>query len=204
MKTPSAHHEPELRERILLAASELFWKEGYGSASMRKIAEQAGCSAGNLYWYFENKDELLDEICAETFARLTQQMESAKHATLPPLEALVRGIRIYIDFGVANPAHYAATFLVDRKPPVLAEGEVCRREVIGRSCFQGLVEAVGRAAAAGLLIDKPIEEMAQAIWAASHGAVALLITMPSSWLLRDRLTENVAQMTIHGLAKPKS
>jgi TetR/AcrR family transcriptional regulator, cholesterol catabolism regulator len=47
------------RSEILAAASGAFRKLGVRRAGMREIAEALGLSAGNLYYYFRNKDELI-------------------------------------------------------------------------------------------------------------------------------------------------
>jgi AcrR family transcriptional regulator len=47
------------RGEILVGASGAFRKLGVRGAGMRDIAEAAGLSAGNLYYYFRNKQELI-------------------------------------------------------------------------------------------------------------------------------------------------
>lgn len=47
------------RDELLAAAALLFVQDGYESASMSRIAKQAGVTANTLYWYFEDKDQLL-------------------------------------------------------------------------------------------------------------------------------------------------
>lgn len=47
------------RERILATALDLFRTEGYESATMRRIAREAGVSVGNAYYYFPSKDHLV-------------------------------------------------------------------------------------------------------------------------------------------------
>lgn len=47
------------RQEILAAASGAFRKLGVRRAGMREIADALGLSAGNLYYYFRNKDELI-------------------------------------------------------------------------------------------------------------------------------------------------
>ncbi len=49
------------RSAIAAAALEVFAKEGFERATIKKIAAQAGIkSAALIYWYFENKAELLE------------------------------------------------------------------------------------------------------------------------------------------------
>lgn len=50
--------KPEVRQRIVNAALEEFDEKGFDGASMRAIAENAGTSLGNLYRYFQSKNDL--------------------------------------------------------------------------------------------------------------------------------------------------
>jgi AcrR family transcriptional regulator len=47
------------RREILAAASRLFRERGFAATGMRDIAAALGMTAGNLYYYFENKQALL-------------------------------------------------------------------------------------------------------------------------------------------------
>ena len=54
----------EVKERIMNAARSEFGEHGFTKAKMRSIAEKAGVSAGNLYNYFPNKDDLFCALVA--------------------------------------------------------------------------------------------------------------------------------------------
>jgi AcrR family transcriptional regulator len=56
------------RHEILAAASGLFRSHGFHSTGMRDIAAAAGMTVGNLYYYFENKQDLL-AFCQEDAVR---------------------------------------------------------------------------------------------------------------------------------------
>ncbi len=47
------------RDELLIAAAQLFVRDGYEAASMSRIANEAGVTANTLYWYFKDKDQLL-------------------------------------------------------------------------------------------------------------------------------------------------
>ncbi|MES2089324.1 MAG: helix-turn-helix domain-containing protein [Pseudomonadota bacterium] len=47
------------RKEILHAARGLFLEHGFEAASMPRVAEAAGIAPTTIYWYFENKDQLL-------------------------------------------------------------------------------------------------------------------------------------------------
>lgn len=52
----------QTRAAITEAALELFAERGYEAATMRAIAERAGVSAGNAYYYYSSKEELILEF----------------------------------------------------------------------------------------------------------------------------------------------
>lgn len=49
---------PDLEEKIIASAGELFIAKGYQNVSMKDVAHQAGTSVGNLYNYFPAKKDL--------------------------------------------------------------------------------------------------------------------------------------------------
>src|SRR5215217_3856307 len=59
----------EPKERILVKAHELFNRYGIRSVSMDDIAAQLGMSKKTLYQYYVDKDELVNEVFEEIFAK---------------------------------------------------------------------------------------------------------------------------------------
>jgi len=53
------------KQRIVEAALELFREHGYEATTMRMVAEAAGVSLGNAYYYFKSKDLLLQAFYRE-------------------------------------------------------------------------------------------------------------------------------------------
>lgn len=64
----------EVRQRILNAASEEFFAEGYADASIRVIAKNAGISSGNVYRYFSSKALIFDEIVGTVYHLFLEQL----------------------------------------------------------------------------------------------------------------------------------
>ena len=56
----------ETRAQILETALELFRERGYEETTMRAIAESAGVSVGNAYYYFKSKEHLIQAFYART------------------------------------------------------------------------------------------------------------------------------------------
>jgi len=55
-------------------ARRLFLSQGFDTASMNAIAQQAGVSKGTLYVYFKSKEELFEAILEEQCAEQAQQL----------------------------------------------------------------------------------------------------------------------------------
>ena len=53
------------KQRIVAQALELFREHGYEATTMRMVAEAAGVSLGNAYYYFASKDQLLQAFYRE-------------------------------------------------------------------------------------------------------------------------------------------
>ncbi len=51
--------EPSARDRLLLAAVDIFERKGYSASSVREIVEHAGVTKPALYYYFQSKEGLL-------------------------------------------------------------------------------------------------------------------------------------------------
>ncbi|MCR5456132.1 MAG: TetR/AcrR family transcriptional regulator [Bacteroidales bacterium] len=52
-----------IRKKILDGATKEFLEKGFSDASMRTIASMAGISVSTIYTYYQNKDELMTEVC---------------------------------------------------------------------------------------------------------------------------------------------
>lgn len=50
------------RAQILSAAAQTMRRRGFGAATMRDIAVEAGVEPGSIYYHFESKDDILDEV----------------------------------------------------------------------------------------------------------------------------------------------
>ncbi|MBP0632368.1 TetR/AcrR family transcriptional regulator [Cupriavidus sp. AcVe19-1a] len=55
------------RASYLAAATTVVAREGYAGASLRKVAEQAGCTTGSLLHYFENKEAIVKALVENHF-----------------------------------------------------------------------------------------------------------------------------------------
>ena len=77
---PSANARVPPRERIIAAASDLFYRHGIRAVGVEAIAEAAGTNKMTLYRHFDSKDELVAEYLrclARSGAKFWQGLEVA-------------------------------------------------------------------------------------------------------------------------------
>jgi AcrR family transcriptional regulator len=164
-RTPSADVEREL----LAAAEEVLVRDGPGALTVRAVAAQAGIALQGVYSRLGGKEGLVDALLRRGFGRLAATLEDARDPD--PLERLRDCGRRYRAFGLANPHFYAIMF----------EGAIPRERAVepherleqGVSAFTALVRVVEFAAASGAICAPEPTEVAQQLWNAVHGAVAL-------------------------------
>jgi len=63
-RTPSTAGARRTRDRILDAALELFNERGTAAVTTNHVAARAGISPGNLYYWFDDKDEIVQQLYA--------------------------------------------------------------------------------------------------------------------------------------------
>ena len=51
-----------LRQRIVAAADQLFYQQGYENTSFSDIANEVNISRGNFYYHFKSKDDILNAV----------------------------------------------------------------------------------------------------------------------------------------------
>ncbi len=188
-----------LRQNIMDAARELFVKEGYDNVSMRRVADKIEYSPTTIYLYFEDKASLLYAICEETFAKLAKRMEAITLKGDEPIEALRRGCRAYVDFGLKYPNHYKLTFINHPQHPGDDKRHL-REESMGMKAYGNLRAGVQACIQAKRFRTTDVEAVTQMIWAGGHGITSLLISMPDfPWAKKSELIDLMINTLIDGL-----
>jgi AcrR family transcriptional regulator len=100
----------ELRERILEAASRLLAEDGYQNVSMRKIAEDAGCSQMAAYRHFADKDALIRQLRLDSYNQFVTVNQRLEHLT-DPVERLRQTLHEFLKLVVTHPREYRLAFL---------------------------------------------------------------------------------------------
>ena len=164
--TPRAQ---QTRAAITDAALELFRSHGYEATTMRAIAQRAGVSTGNAYYYFSSKEELIQEF----YARSHTEHLAASRAVLNrerDFTARLRGtLRALID--VQAPYHaFAATFYKHAAEPTSPLSPFSQQSSPTREASIGLYREVLEGSDARVGGDLR-ERLPELLWLASMGVI---------------------------------
>src|SRR5213592_4780274 len=84
--------EPGARERMVLAAVDLFTEQGYDATTVTQIAERAGLTKSTFFRHFPDKRDLL-AAGQETLSRLLAEGITAAPPEASPLTAVAEGLQ---------------------------------------------------------------------------------------------------------------
>jgi len=184
-----------VRETILDAAREAIAAKGHQSFSMRKLAGSIGYSPGALYLYFETREDLLNCLVEEAFAKLLEVLTDV-HDRNDPVRSLENKMRAYVDFGLRFPNHYQFAFVIR---PTTGKTPATYRP---HAAYDVMRNAVRRCLEEGRLPWPDIETSSQILWVTLHGITSLLIVLPNfPWIEREKLIDQVIGTAIHGLGR---
>jgi len=85
-------------ERLLTTAAGLMASQGYGQTSIRQVARETGFSLAGMYYYFENKEDLLFQIQHRTFAALLGVQEGVVTTDEIPSEKLRQLVKNHLSY----------------------------------------------------------------------------------------------------------
>ena len=163
------------RQAILESAAELLLAAGYEAFSLRKVAERVGYTATTIYRHFANRDALLYAVTEEGFRLFTERLRAAGAALADPFDALEAMALAYIHFGLEQPVYYRMLFM--SRPDLLwrrtPDRSGSRMDRLGM--FRSAVQA---AVASGRTAERDVLAISNALWAQTHGAVSLALSMP--------------------------
>ncbi|PQA88002.1 TetR/AcrR family transcriptional regulator [Hyphococcus luteus] len=107
----SEGEKADMRRRIAEGAMRLFQEDGYDAVSMRRLANEAGCTVMTLYRYFDRKIDILRALWAEVFAELFDRLDRIAAEERDPVRRLNAVALGYVEFWLERREHYFLVFM---------------------------------------------------------------------------------------------
>jgi TetR/AcrR family transcriptional regulator, cholesterol catabolism regulator len=132
------------RKQILDAAAKVLARRGYVATQLSEIAEEAGTQPGSLYYHFESREELIEEVLHEgvrlSFAR-ARAVADAMPPGSTPLDRLAAALRAHLKFQLVESDYARAVSRSIGQPPEDMWGRVNRKFRAYGKFFDGLIAA---------------------------------------------------------------
>ena len=116
------------RVEILKSAAVAFRRLGYHGATVEKIAAVLHMKKGNLYYYFQNKEEILFACHQYSLDRLLAQLDEVEQSGIAPDEKL-RQLIVFFAHTILDELHGTALFLeLEALSPTHLKTVIARRD----------------------------------------------------------------------------
>ena len=162
-----------LRAEILDAATELLLNTGHAKAvSIRLVAERVGVTPPSIYLHFQDKDSLLDAVCARYFDKLDDEMQRVSAAHSSNVEVLWDQGLTYIRFATGNAELYRIATMGEWRSDSGVDA------ALASSAFAHMRKTVQALIDEGTFPPGDAAGVALELWSAAHGVAALLIAKP--------------------------
>ncbi|MDX1746681.1 MAG: TetR/AcrR family transcriptional regulator [Halobacteriales archaeon] len=170
--TGSSATDSPTRTRLVEAARDLFWAQGYEATSVAEICERADANSGSLYYFFSSKEELLEAVLDHLEERIGPDLlEPAWEGVDDPIERVFALLEAYRRAAIATDFTYGCPIgglaLEFRDPP---EG-VRRRIAANFEAWRSAVLDCLREAADRFPTDADLERLSAVVLTIMEGGI---------------------------------
>ena len=209
-RSPSPGREEkkaEVRRRILEAAKEVFFRDGFMNANLDETAELAGVAKGTLYRYFDNKAQIYLAVLSRNARRFEKKLQDALDPQATPIDALVQVSRFYFQHYVENPDYFQIFWAIENQavigelPPEVVE-EVVRLWEESLGILAGIIE---RGIAQGVFAPCDAWEVASILWTLANAIIRTERSPAHRGLRRralDTFFDDGIALVLRGLTQP--
>jgi AcrR family transcriptional regulator len=189
--------EIDKRGQIIDAARELFFRFGLAKTSMKDIAMASGLAKPTLYYYYENKEAIFNQIVEEESQKFIKKLEKKVNVNLPPDEKL----KVFFRTIYHNLEQYAIE--LSQMPAVICSNTPHGQQTINRirEVMASMLERIfENGARQGMLRDMNFHQIANTILAMT-GFINLDWIKDHPKKQRDRMIETMLEILLHGIQR---
>jgi AcrR family transcriptional regulator len=201
-----AEKKAEVRRRILDAAKDIFFRDGFMASNLDEIAERAGVAKGTLYRYFDSKAQIYVAVLSHKGKQFEAKLQNALDPDADPVEALRQASRFYLHHYVENPDYFQIFWAIENQavigelPPEEVE-EVTRLWEQNLGILAGIVE---RGVKQGVFVPCKAWEVANILWMLANAVIRTEHSSTHRGLRREDLGQffdDAIALVLRGLAR---
>lgn len=195
---PTVHED--LRAAVLRSARGLLVQSGYAAVSMRRIADEVGCSVSSIYLYFAGKDALVHTLIDEGFQAWYETVTEATEGGATPGARLEAYCRAYVRWGLEHAEWYEVMYMFHPERMARYPRELFRRATRSMDLLTAIV---ADCAPDAYRTDDDAHIAAHAVWAVMHGVVSTLLAgRLDTRVDRDRYVDGLVRFAVAGTVRP--
>jgi len=187
------------RDRLLSTCAELIARKGFASTTVRDIGEAAGLLSGSLYYYFDSKESMLEQIIVKLQAYLWQRYDEVASSDLSPRAKLEGVLRVSLD---AIDQYNDEVRVYQNESKLLEENERFQERAARSKDFERMVTGILRDGIAtgefraDLRIEVAFRFIRDSVWTIVHWY------RPGGELGIDEVAKDYLSMLFGGIASP--
>lgn len=190
----------EIKQSIINCGIQIVETESFNALSIRKVAMLSGYTPGNIYQYFENKDELIREIVKFGYMKILRSISVAMD-DVDSVEVKIRNIFIsYTNTALSMPAYYKAVMLSE-DPKLLEITSILAKELDSSKKAIILLEGLlNKGIERGEFKDVDCSIYSKLIWTSIFGLIIrLIIENQDDKEMQNKLIQSNLDLLFSGL-----
>ena len=207
--SPASARPGGSRSRILEAAREVFFRDGFMAANLDDVARGAGVAKGTLYRYFDSKAELYVAVLAHNGDEFERRMRATLAPELSAADQIRATARFYFTHWTTSQEYFQIFWAIENQS-VIGELPTAVIEQITRlweQCLQILADVIDEGVRRHEFADCDAWEVANIFWTLGNAIIQTEASTTRRALRRKSLEEtfeDAIEVLLRGLSPSAS
>lgn len=107
----SADDIATFRAKVAKHALAIYRADGFGAVSMRRLAQDVGCTPTTIYAHFDGKTDILRLLWADVLAEMADNIRADIAAVRAPTQRLRVAAQSFVSYWSDHPEHFRLVFM---------------------------------------------------------------------------------------------
>ena len=161
------------RRKILDAAREVFFRDGFMAANLDEVAQKAGVAKGTLYRYFDSKAELYVAVLAHNGEIFKQRMRETVSGDAVATDRIRQVSKFYFEHWIRNYDYFQIFWAIENQSVIgeLPPGVLEEVSKLWEECIEIVAGIVSEGVENGEFSECDAWEVANILWTVANGLI---------------------------------